>query len=389
MSKQKWLTNAGGSWRAESSMNSKVVLTPHQVNELATSANTVTVSSLVFGDYAKWCASLIYYPIILISDAGDNYKLNAGGIEYSAPIAGLIPVNAEFGFTLGEYKYPTASSYWGYEPYTKLEVYLPYYGFTGIKIADVQGQYMQFRLYVDWDTGQAQYVIGVNPESVSVPIPPYAIGIDDTNTKILGTYNFQLGVNVPIGTTNFNEVVRNTILGVGKAAATIGASFATESMPTSRTTETDRTVRTKRNAKTGRQKTMSTKVREKESASYTSGTGQRLNTAINTATTVLGNLSFSTRGITSNNGSLNNNLCPSVALVVTKAKTAINAFSNDNYKHLVGLPTCQFYTLGNCHGFTKVSDIHLESAGFRGATQVELAELESLVYQGIILPDPE
>lgn len=384
MSNQSWLTNKGGGWRAESSMNSKVVLTSLQANSLAVATYNVSISSLVFGDYSKWCASLMYYPLIL-NDNGTSYKLTAGGIEYDTTVTGFIDPLNEYGFTLGEYAYPSATSYLDFEPYTKLEVYLPYYGFITLKIADVEGKYIQFRLYVDYNTGQAQYVVGVNPNSVTFVQSPSVIGGDDTNTRILGTYNFQLGVSIPIGSTNFNETVRNTILGVGKAAVSLGASFAADYIPSSRSTSTAKTVNTIRNPNTGRQITKSAQSKTYNRETYTYGTGERFNTAINTASTVLGNLGFSTQGITSNNGSLNNNLCPSVAIVVTKAKTTLDPTTSSSYKRLLGLPLGECRLLGTVTGYTKVSDIRLEGDGFGQTTQEEMAEIEQLIYQGVIV----
>lgn len=385
MSEQKWLTNKGGSWTAGSSMNSKVVLTVSQANSLAAASYNVSLPSLVFGDYSKWCASLMYYPLILNAD-DTEYKLSAGGIDYDTTVRGLITTFNEFGFTLGEYKYPEATSYLNFEPYTKIEVYLPYYGFATLKVADIEGKYIQFRLYVDYNTGQAQYVVGVNPNSVeNGPYYPSVLAMDDTNTRILGTYNFQLGVSVPIGSTNFNETVRNTILGVGKAAISIGASFATDYLPTSHTKSTQKLVKTSRNPSTGRQITQAktTKTREKEAFTY--GTAERFNTAISTSATVLGNIGFSTQGITANNGSLNNNLCQSVAIVVTKAIPTINTETSSTFKALNGLPLGKCMLLGEVKGYTKVSDIRLEGDGFCQATQEEMAELEQLIYNGVIV----
>lgn len=384
MSNQGWLTNKGGGWRAESSMNSKVVLTASQANNLATATYNISVSSLLFGDYTKWCASLMYYPIDILNTAGVTYKLRAGGIDYDCEVSGLIDANAEYGFTLGEFYYPAATTYLEFEPYTKCEVYLPYYGFVTIKVADVEGKYIQFRLYIDYNTGMAQYVIGVSSYSITPPNAPYVIGTDDTNTRILGTFNFQLGVSIPIGSTNFNETVRNTILGVGKTALAIGASFATDLIPSSRSTSTYKTVDTNRNVKTGRQITSGTHTETQNRETYTYGTGERLNTAINTASTVLGNLNFSTQGITSNNGSLNNNLCPSVAVVITKAVPVFNPINSPSFKKLQGLPVGECMLFGSCKGYTKVTDIRLEDEGFSTATHREMAELEQLVYQGVI-----
>lgn len=49
--------------------------------------------------------------------------------------------------------------------------------------------------------------------------------------------------------------------------------------------------------------------------------------------------------------------------------------------HMQGLPTNSYVKLSNCHGYTKVKDVHIEIS----CTQDERAEIESLLKQGVIL----
>lgn len=384
-SNQAWLTNQGGGWRSETSMNSKVVMTRAQVQDLATALNKPNVSTVLFGDFTKWCTSLMYYPIIF-TESTTEYKLRAGGIDYDAKTLGIIPTE-DFGlFTLGEKYYPKATSYLDFEPFAKAEIYLPYYGFVPLKIADVQDNYIEVRLYVDYNTGQAQYIVGVNSEPVTTSSAyPQAIGMDDTNTRILGIYNLQLGVSVPLSVSNFGETMISTAITVGKAAATIGASFAADGMPNVVTRSTAKTTNYTRNPKTGRQIKASENLISNEKLSYKYGGEIRTNTAIDTASTVLSGLNYSTAGIASNNGSLNNNLCPSVKIVITKAVPAVEREADESYKHLVGLPVGTCKLLGELTGYTEITDVHLEGIDFGLATSEELGMLYDELLGGIIL----
>lgn len=384
-SNQSWLTNAGGGWRSESSMNSKVVMTSAQVQDLATALNKPNIPAILFGDFTKWCTSLMYYPIIF-KDSTTEYGLRAGGIDYNAKCLGAIP-SAHFGvFTLGEKYYPKAASYLDFEPFSKAEIYLPYYGFVPLKIADVEGKYIEIRLYVDYNTGQAQYIVGVNSHVVATTSNyPQALGMDDSDTRILGIYNLQLGVSVPLSVTNFGETMIATAVSVGKAAATIGTSFATESLPTGSFSSTAKTTTTKRNQATGRQITTGTTTKSEEHVSYSYGGKERLNTAIDTASTVLNGLNYSTAGIASNNGSLNNNLCPSVKIVITKAVPTLDRETDEGYKHLVGLPVGACRLLGEYVGYTEITDVHLEGIEFSFATSEEMSMLYDELLGGIIL----
>lgn len=384
-SNQAWITNKGGSWRSESSMNSKVVMTWGQVNDLATALNKPTLSTLLFGDFTKWCTSLMYYPIIF-KNSTTTYKLRAGGIDYDATCLGCIPAE-DFGiFTLGEKAYPKATSYLDFEPYSKAEIYLPYYGFVPLKIADVEGKYIQIRLSVDYNTGQAQYIVGVNPHVVATGNNyPQTTHMDDSETRILGIYNLQLGVSVPLSVANFGDTMISTAVSVGKAAATIGSSFATDAMPTRSYSSKSKTATTERNENTGRQITKGTNTKSYESVSHVYGGKERVNTAIDTAATVLSGLNYSTAGLASNNGSLNNNLCPSVKIVITKAVPTLDREKDDSYKHLVGLPVGACKKLGAYVGYTEVTDVHLEGNLFGIATSEEMSMLYDEILGGIIL----
>lgn len=49
--------------------------------------------------------------------------------------------------------------------------------------------------------------------------------------------------------------------------------------------------------------------------------------------------------------------------------------------HSYGFPSNSYVKLANCHGYTKVKDVHIEIS----CTQDERAEIESLLKQGVIL----
>lgn len=52
-----------------------------------------------------------------------------------------------------------------------------------------------------------------------------------------------------------------------------------------------------------------------------------------------------------------------------------------NLNHMYGEPSNEYVKLANCHGYTKVKDVHIEIS----CTQDERAEIESLLKQGVIL----
>lgn len=387
MSSSKWIFNNKANWARSNLETGSVVLTLSQVDELALSTNKVSAGSALFGDITKWCSSLIYYPIKLNTD-GKEYTLRAAGIEYEdAHVLGYISIYYEYGFTMGEYYYPIATSYLDFEPYTKVELYLPYYGFTTLKVADIQGKYIQFRLYVDIPSGKAQYVVGVNLDSVEHGTHyPSCLGMDDTNTRVIGTYDFQLGANVPIGSSNFNEVALRTTLAVMTGAVSMGTSLASEALPSSRSTSTRTQVKTRRNKATGRQQTFSKMTDTKERETYSYDNYGRVNTAVDTASTVLSSMNRSTTGICSGDPTLNISLSNSIAIVKTKAMPTIDTQTDEQFKSLKGIPCGKTGIVGLYGGFNTFSDIRLEGDRFKTATLEELAMIEEAMSAGVIVP---
>lgn len=395
---KKWLNNYTGSAVTQTGFSRSVVMTRPQLLQFAGVSNVITPSSLVFGDIQKWLTQLMYFPIQFKPDikttgvTRDN--LRAGGVLYKGAenqgyLDGTLLTS---GYTLGEYHFPRATSFLHYEPYRTVEAFLPYYGLVPLKISDIQDKYIQFRLYVDFLTGMAQYVIGVNRASVSTPRAPYCYGADDKDTRIIGTYNFQLGTPIPLTSTGVSDSMRNIVLGVGKAALSIatGALLADIPASTRTTTGTDVTKWTTRNKKTGRQITSRKKIRdtERESVTRYNNVHDAVNTAIDTGAIVLGNLAATPYTMTTNNAALNINLAQSVFIIIRQSKTTqLNYFTNARLNHLKGLPVGDTYQLKELHGFTTVSNLQLENEGFNTATSSEMGMLMAETVNGIILPE--
>ena len=270
-------------------MNSEVVMSVSDVNNLYEWVLNNPIESAIFGDYTKWCSSLQFYPF-KINISNTTYKLSVGGVQSSKILCnGLIPVNAEFGYTLGQIYYPTPVSYLDYEPFTKVEIWLPFYGFTELRIADIAGKYIQFRLYIDFHSGSAQYVIGVTDSALEFPNAPFALGADDTNTRIIGTCVFQLGYTIPLGSTGLADTVRNIALTGIKAAASFATGAIVGGITGGAQTSKTITTTTSKNAE-GKQITA-----ERESTTTTEhdsnyNTVERIGTTMKTAQNVLESL---------------------------------------------------------------------------------------------------
>lgn len=109
---------------------------------------------------------------------------------------------------LGKIKHSTASSFLDYEPYTKAHLYLPYAGVIEMPMRWLCGNGIHIEYVISLATGEAQIVI------TSV----------DTNHYV-NTLTAQIGVKVPLASSNSVQQAQQYILGGLKAAASIPAMY--------------------------------------------------------------------------------------------------------------------------------------------------------------------
>lgn len=365
-----------------STMNTKIGMTFSGANSLIDLVVSPPLTHIIWGDYTKWCASLIYFPIDVTRRSTQTY-LTVGGNDTDIPCYD-INVYHDFGYTLGEFHYTGLyNDFRDYEPYTTFKVYLPFYGFVDIPIAEVMDDYIQFRLKVDFATGQAVYTIGANINSVSSPNAPFVIGTDDSLTRIISTHSFNIGTSIPIGQTGMADAIRNVSMSVVKGVATVAGAYAVSALGATGGTATHKEVTTVRNPKTGRQIRSGTVTREKTYDGSRYQKGRAINAAFDVATDTLANMSLKPSTDVPNNPFITDQSPRSIFLVWERAKVAE---ATPDYCALYGMPLGAVYQLDLVHGYTEVSAIHFEGSGFNSATNKEMALIEQAFTDGVILP---
>lgn len=389
MTGSKWI-NAGVVAGNESIMNSHQIMTFSDVNSLSTTMITPPLQHIILGDYTKWCSSLIAYPMKLSSGLAER-QLYIGGVKTNSTSRGSIPINATFGYTLGEYLFSAINNdFTDYEPYTTLQIYLPYYGFVDVNISDVLNKYIQFRLNIDFNTGQAMYIIGVNDYSVSSPNAPYRIGTDDTNTRILSKIVFQLGVSVPLGQTGMADTIRNITMASVKGATSIIGSAIGSASGVGISTASKRTVANISSSSTNNRYDMMLPQKNVSRTYETETTynsknyqkGNRISTCFDTAADVLSKMYINPSTDKPNNSFVD--FCCSTSIKIVRKKARVKQPSS-SYGHLYGYPLGETKVLGTLTGYTEISSVHFEGNGFDTITQSEIAELHDAFGSGIIL----
>lgn len=179
---------------------------------------------------AEYVISLCYYPFDINSTGivTTDTTVSIGGItsevEALAATDSGIPYFYGGAVDVGNYY----NSYLDYEPYTSIDIYIPYIGVRPLNVSQVVGHTLCIGYYVDFNTQQITALIGLDGDSSN---------LGQVVTQYIGT----VGVNTPLSGTSAQDVTRNIvtqtaglITGVGAlaggvatgniAAAAVGAS---------------------------------------------------------------------------------------------------------------------------------------------------------------------
>ena len=294
---------------------------------------------LLFENPSDYIVSVrLYAPVIydlLPNDAKSTGTIKVGDIStglgtQSFALTNLVKCGIIAEYTFSEY----FNSFLDYEPYTKVQIYLPYYDFVDLDINMYMNKTLQIGLNIDLSTGLGMYYF-----------------IVDGN--VVETYNAQFGIDIPLSNYNANEIARNMLLAglnTSKQIIGIGADYSYKS---------------------------GLKSTSKNIGSYVGATA--IQTGIGSV------VDF----VNTNQKKFSKSSQPSGYLDFTKPQSVFLIISRPNiatptdYNHLVGKPSGKTSDLYLLKGFTIVDEVHLE--GFANATDNEKQEIENLLKSGVIL----
>lgn len=285
-------------------------------------------------------------------------------------------------FNLGEYKItPYFNNFADYNGYTKIQIYLPMFGLVEINPNDVMNKYIQIRMSVDVVSGMAVYYIGVS--DASIPLSDNGVQSDDTTiSRILATYSFQIGYNIPIGSSDAPQVYRNIIGGAVKGITTAVGAYAISSLGATGGTSTTKTVKTARNPKTGRQVTKGTTTKTTTYDGSNYQYGKSVTECFEYGSQALNSMHTSIQSDRVNNPAVLSEASESVHIIIQRPKIKP---IDDDYNHLYGQPLGEVKQLSELSGYTEITNLHLEDSGFDTATQEELLMIMQELSSGVLL----
>jgi hypothetical protein len=255
-------------------------------------------------------------------------------------------------------------------PYTEYELFLPFVGWITLDADIIFSQnitYLYIIYYIDVVTLNATVV--VSKISATGIQPPIKV----RGENILYMTNCNVGVDIPWGTTNINEIYKTITTGAVSLAASAASGFVSYKAANSsanalypasgRRINNDRQISAQRT---------------------------RISGDANMAHSLIGGLSNTMNNTVLNlrqrfqHGNIGNGV--SDTYVASKPVLRVKYPSiliPDNYSSLYGFPCGSTYKLSNLKGFTIVDRVHMD--GFPNATIDEIEEIESILKSGVIL----
>jgi hypothetical protein len=218
-------------------------------------------------------------------------------------------------------------SYWGnaldFDPYTKVQIYLPFIGFRTLNTNDVINTTLTLKYRFDVLTGACTAWI-------------------KCGNFIRYEFSGQCGASIPVTSQNYNNVINTAINIVSTVGTGIIGGVATGGLGTMASMATVNGI---------------SNVASGVASGGMKPTVQRSG-GMGGASSLMG--------------------MRTPFLVFQRPKTSLPT----NYNTLYGYASNKYLKLGNCHGFTQVEHMHLQVAG---ATDDEMKEIENILHKGVFI----
>ena len=406
-----WLTEGLSDDRLTNLLfNKRLYLTRSAVESLAQEIINPNIWEQFFVNVDSWLSSLLYYPIRI--PTVETGKLKVGETILTNVSASTI--EQDYYKFLGQYLVePRFNNFCDSNGYTRLQVFLPFYGLVDVNINEVLNKYIQFRGKLDTSTGDLLYYIGVSDEAVTVSSDLIFVG--EENVRILGTYKTTIAQQIPLGSTNSADVKRNQILSavstVALTGVAVGAAMLSggSSIPATSVVAGVGATSSAVNVGLGGQAraqlqgsnlptvASSDALLEKTSINYPSAKAKaqghipsvyfnsnKLTQTIENTTNILNQRYITAYTDRPSSPVLMVNASRSIQLIFYKPKLVP---IDSTYNYLYGKPLGEIRVLGELEGYTEIGSFRLESEAFSRATENEKSMITTILNSGVILPN--
>lgn len=369
--------------RDETNYNASVAM---DLNGLQTMTNNFDqIFTDHFKNFTSEIASLKLYPFKI--KYGYTGYLSSAGRE-NVDVSAYLPTTNSNQIYLGQIVVnPYFNNFMDYKGYTYLKLYLPGFGFTDLDVNDCMGKFLQLRLIVDFVTGKGLFVIGVSDNSILVS----NAFTENDNFRIISILESQIGVDIPLGSSNYSDIVRNTILGAAKTVVATGlavsgniaASGAVVSTSTSNYSTTIKSRGTEKGSRLKTTLTSDTTINTEESTVRPVNKMKPVAEVFDGAIEALNRTFPSGSSDRVNDAGLTFLLGTNAILYIYRPKVV--QITDTVFSELYGKPLGTTYKLSELSGHTAIGAIEIQGDDFNQCTMKELEMLENALADDIIL----
>jgi hypothetical protein len=274
----------------------------------------------MFGDPMDVIIGLTQLPFSVPTGASTTVK--AGFIDTGIAMPRVSQQYIDF--NMGSIRY---GSYWGnaldFDPYTKVQIYLPFIGFRTLNTNDVINSTVSLKYRVDCLTGALTAWVS-------------------SGSFVKYEFSGQCGASIPVTSQNYNNVINTAINIVSTVGTGIIGGVATGGLGTMASMATVNGI---------------SNVASGIASGGMKPTVQRSG-GMGGASSLMG--------------------MRTPYLVFQRPKTSLPG----NYNNLYGYACNKYLKLGNCRGFTQVEHMRLQ---VQGATDDEKKEIENILHKGVFI----
>lgn len=274
----------------------------------------------MFGDPMDVIIGLTQLPFNVPTGASTSVK--AGFIDTGISMPRVSQQYIDF--NMGSIKY---GSYWGnsldFDPYTKVQIYLPFIGFRTLNTNDVINSTVSLKYRIDCLTGSVTAWVS-------------------SGSFVKYEFSGQCGASIPVTSQNYNNVINTAINIVSTVGTGIIGGVASGGLGT-----------------------MASMAAVNGISNVASGIAS-------------GGMKPTVQRSGGMGGAASLMGMRTPYLVFQRPKTSLPS----NYNNLYGYASNKYLKLGNCRGFTQVEHMHLQVAG---ATDDEMKEIENILHKGVFI----
>lgn len=265
---------------------------------------------------------------VKVGNIDTNISMNKAGSQYTEVDCGSLNVNEYWG------------AYLDYEPYTHVQLYLPYIGVKEISADDVMSKSVHIKYHVDILSGAC-------------------IAYVKCGESVLYSFTGQCAASIPVTGRDYTGVVQSAISLVSSVMGTVAMTASAGSLGAA-------AGLAKSAASNARLSAASTRM----AIGAGSGIANMAADAINITKPVI----QKSASISSAAGILG---IQTPYMILTRPRQCLP----ENQNRFIGYPSLITSPLSSLSGFARIEAIHLENIG---ATDEEIAEIESILHSGVI-----